>query len=134
MYTTTFKEFLIESVFMGDKEAPWGAVNTNRNIITITNTETKKYKEFEFWGSLSKPRIEYAYDLLNAFCNLVEEALLADQEFDKFCNGLIYDKYTKEAKTAYKSCQNQKEKLKTICDRDLYELIEEILATMTYMG
>lgn len=124
----TYKNLTVKAVFKGDKTADWGNGTTNnRNYkVTVTNTETSAKAKFDFWSSISHPKLEKDYDVLNALYCFVSDAVSGDQTFEDFCGELGYDTDSISAKKTWKACKKQLEKLGSIYDGDIYDLVNEL--------
>lgn len=125
---TTFKNFLINSTFKGDKVAPWSdkQQNYNNHTITVTNTETEQKISFEFWGSIMKPEVKTEDELLNAFYCFVSDAVSGNYSFNEFCGEFGYDEDSRKAEKTWKACKKSLEKLNKIYNGDVYDLANEL--------
>lgn len=125
---TTFKNFLINSTFKGDKVAPWSdkQQNYNNHTITVTNTDTKQKISFEFWGSIMKPEVKTEDELLYAFYCFVSDAVSGNYSFNEFCGEFGYDEDSRKAEKTWKACKKSLEKLNKIYNGDVYDLANEL--------
>lgn len=125
---TTFKNFLINSTFKGDKVAPWSdkQQNYNNHTITVTNTETEQKISFEFWGSIMKPEVKTEDELLNAFYCFVSDAVSGNYSFNEFCGEFGYDEDSRKAEKTWKACKKSLENLNKIYNGDVYDLANEL--------
>lgn len=124
----TYKNFLVTAVFKGDKPREWGSgtTNTNNYKVTVKNTETGAKTKFDFWSSISSPKMEKEYDVLNAFYCFVSGSVSGDQSFEDFCGELGYDADSITAKKTWKACKKSLVKLGGIYDGDIYDLVSEL--------
>lgn len=125
----TFKNFKVTATYTGEKKAPWNngmQENWNHHRLTVTNTDNKKSTRFDFWMSISNPKIKTEYDALNAFYCFVSDAVSGKESFDNFCSELGYDEDSRTAERTFKACKRSLEKLERIYDGDLYDLANEL--------
>mgnify|MGYP001022597990 CR=1 FL=1 len=125
---TTFKNFLINSTFKGDKVAPWSdkQQNYNNHTITVTNTETEQKISFEFWGSIMEPEVKTEDELLHAFYCFISDAVSGNYSFNEFCGEFGYDEDSRKAEKTWKACKKSLEKLNKIYNGDVYDLANEL--------
>ena len=129
MATTTYKNFKITAEFDGLKVASWDEYNDRHNKVTIKNLENGKRTSFDFWGSVRNPSLESDYDLLNAFCCFVSDALSGLYSFDEFCGEFGYDTDSRKAEKIYKACKRAYAKFERVSgfsESGLYDFINEL--------
>ena len=125
--TETYKGFRITATYTGSKKAPWDSPeNWNHNRVTVTNAETGKHTDFDFWTSIAKPQMKTRYDVLNAFCAFVNDAISGEMAFVDFCCEFGYDDDSIAALHVWKACKRATAKLHRIYDGDIYDLANEL--------
>ena len=126
--TEAYKDFRITATYTGSKEAGWegGPKNWNHHHITVTNVETGKHTDFDFWMSIARPHMETRYDVLNAFYAFVDDAISGEMSFDEFCSEFGYDSDSRRAEKTWKACKRATAKLHRIYDGDIYDLANEL--------
>ena len=126
MHKITFKNFEIKATYKGNKKAEWSKENFNNHMVKVTNRDTQQSITFEFWASISNPKLKTEYDILNAFYCFVSDAIAGSYTFEEFCSEFGYNNDSRQAEKIYKKCKKQLEKLKKIYDGDIYELANKL--------
>lgn len=124
----TFKNFEVSAVYTGSKAAEWGngRENWNHHRIAVKNTDTGARTSFDFWASVAEPELRTEYDILNAFYCFVSDAISGDMDFSEFCGEFGYDEDSRTAEKTWKACKRSSEKMKRICDGNIYDLANEL--------
>lgn len=127
--TYHFKNFAISAEYTGGKPAEWShGTNWNHHKVTVKNTENGKRTSFDFWASITSPRLKTECDVLNAFYCFVSDAIDGLESFEGFCSELGYDTDSRKSERAWKSCKRAAEKLERIAGgADFYDLCNELL-------
>jgi len=124
--STTYKNFTVTAIFKGDKDAGWDNLNNSNNYkVTVRNTETGQKATFDFWASIANPELEGG-DVLNCLHCFVSDAISGQESFSEFCSELGYDTDSRQARKTWKACQKSAEKLDSIYDGDIYDLVNEL--------
>ncbi|MBK5239781.1 hypothetical protein [Clostridium sp.] len=123
---TTFKEFEIKATLKGDKKATWSENNFNNHMVKVTNTENKTSTSFEYWASISSPKITEKSEILDAFTCFIGDAMSGEYDYKEFCNEFCYEEDSRQARSTWRGCQRANNKLKKIYDKDIYELSDEL--------
>jgi hypothetical protein len=126
MHKITFKNFEIKATYKGNKKAEWSKENFNNHMVKVTNRDTQQSITFEFWASISNPKLKTEYDILNAFHCFVSDTIAGSYTFEEFCSEFGYNSDSRQAEKIYRKCKKQLEKLKKIYDGDIYELENEL--------
>lgn len=113
---TTYKNFKITSIFLGDK--CWNAderqKNYNNHIVTVINMELHKKIDFEFWGSIVNPKIRTEQELLFAFYCFLSDGDSSRYGFSEFCSEFGYDEDSRKAYRTFKDCEKSLKKAEMI--------------------
>lgn len=111
---TTYKNFKISSIYVGNKKWSENDNNYHNHIITIYNVDTKKKTAFEFWGSIMNPEIKTKNELLFAFYCFLSDAEGSRYGFNDFCENFGYDTDSRKAYTTFKACEKSLKKAERI--------------------
>lgn len=128
--TKTAGLIVINSEFLGNKQATWSGVNQqNYNNHKVTITHNKKSFSFEFWGSIMNPEISNDQENVFAFYCILSDGLSAKDSYSGFCSEFGHDEDSRTAERIYKACEKSLRKIERVFNCDLYELINEIADT-----
>jgi len=128
--TKAVGKIVINSVFKGDKLAPWGngRENWNRHIVSVKVGEV--LIRFDFWGSLAEGELRRDNDNIFALYCLLRDVLGVIDGFEDFCDRFGYDDDSIKALKMFRACERQLNKCLRLGDRDkLYSLINELQET-----
>lgn len=114
-----WKNFELNSKFVGVKGAPWNANNTNQNTIIICNKDTHKWTSFDFWC----PEIKDSKSVLEAFIYWLEDCLAGCGDLVDF---LINYDYTdlRKAKKLFNLCVKAYKKWRRVSEMSENETID----------
>ena len=127
MEKATFKNYKISAKYKGDKLWPSGGryENWNNHLVTVTNTDTGKRTQFDFWTSIMQPHMETESDILLAFECFLNDAIDYIQAEDEW---EFYEEFgyepSKKAHEIWLACKREAEKaIRLVGNVDsLYEL------------
>ena len=110
-----WKNFELNSKFVGVKGAPWNANNTNQNTIIVCNKDTHKWTSFDFWGNNAHPEIEDSKMLLEAFACWLEDCYVGCDDFIAFVENYGYTDL-RHAKKIYDACVRSYKKWRRVSE------------------
>jgi hypothetical protein len=121
---TTWKGFIISSVFKGEKPAPWSALegrrNWNHNRVTIKRNGHQI--TFDYWGSIASPEIKTADDLRNALYCYITDAISGGSTFLDFCSDFGYSHDSIKVHKIWRTHVKMRKRIaKLITDDELYD-------------
>lgn len=111
-----WKNFELNSKFVGVKGAPWDANNTNQNTIIVCNKDTHKWTSFDFWGNSAHPEIKNSKMLLKAFAFWLEDCHAGYGDFIDFVDYYGYNTNLRYAKKLYDTCVRSYKKWRRVSE------------------
>jgi len=83
-----WKNYKLESTYIGDKSSPFDPNNKHINIIKITNEKNGNFAHYEVWGTTDDPVISTEKQLIFKFFSLLQTALLGSLDPLNFCKAM----------------------------------------------
>ena len=111
---TTWKNYEIESEYVGEKNNTWDENSSDRHhVVTLKNTENGKEVEFDYWTSRMHPEIDSRDELLEAASAFFSDASFGFDSFREFALENGYD-IPEELYDCWKACKRAKKDAKML--------------------